>query len=1314
MSGSAKQAFHVAQWTATLIVLGGVSACGDGVEPPLETPNRPPVSTGAIPTQSVEVGQTQGVDVSQYFDDPDGDALSYTAETSDVTVATTSVAGSVVTVAGVAKGTAAVSVTATDPSGLTASQSFEVTVPNQRPVSIDSIPTLNLQSGDSVTVDLSDLFEDPDGDSLSFTAETSDARVATGLAQNSLVTIRALGEGTATVSVVATDTDGAFVMLQAMVTVTNLPPVLVGPIPPQRVKELQSVTVGLMEHFQDPEGGDLTFSATVSDSSLARAVVSETTMVVTGVAAGAATITVTGTDLGGLSAQQVVGLAVEPLSERDVLEAIYHSMDGPNWTHGGWLTDAPLRHWYGVRVEDGRVRKLVLPGNNLAGAIPPEIGYLTDIEFINFTRNKITAIPPEIGRLVNLSGLWLTDNQLVVIPPEIGELSSLRGLEVGENHLTSLPPEIFNLTNLQRLYLWRNQLTGPIPPELGSLANLTWLSLGYNNLTGPIPSELGNLTNLTLLSLVNNNLEGPIPAEIGNLSNMTELSFGQNRLTGSIPAALGNLDSLERIVLDGNNLTGSIPPALGTLANLQVVRLGGNRLSGAIPPEFANLSNLKSLFLRSNELSGTIPPELGDLTSVERIDLFGNSLTGAIPPELGNLTNLLTLGLAHNELSGRIPPELGNLTSLEGLSLPGNDLSGPIPTELGNLTSLRFLSLQDNNLSGPLPPELGYLSSLVWLSANDNQLSGAIPADLGNLNNLGRLWLARNHLTGPVAFEFGRLTSLQVLDLTDNDGMVGILPHSLTDLAQITEFHASGTNLCAPRDLDFQRWLSRILDQRVATCSESGVSMAYLTQAVQSFHFPVPLIEGEEALLRVFVVDDDAGGEYIPPVRATFYHDGSEAGVFDIPQGSGTIPDEVVEGDLNASADANIPADLIRPGLEMVIEIDPDGTLDTALNLTTRIPESGRVEIDVRAVPELRFVVIPFLWNEAPDSAILDQTNGMASDPSRHELLWGTRTLLPVNDVFVDRHEPVLTSSNSARSLAGEALAIQAMEGTQDLYLGMMSGPVEGGLLGSATFRGAGFAVPRSNSIAHTIGHFVGLGHAPCGVPDPDPGFPSANGVIGAWGYDFRDGGHLIPPTQPDLMSGCRERWISEYYFGYALRYRLTPEGTSDASPQTPAQSLLLWGGLSLEGVPYLEPVFVVDAPPALPQSAGDHEITGWTSAGDTLFSLAFDLALAAYPDPSQRFSQRFAFVLPVDQDWADIPSTITFSGPSGIFTMDGDTKQPMIVLRNPQTGAIRGILRDPPLGLVTQAGYADAASAYPGHQVLFSRGIPDSTAWRR
>ena len=50
------------------------------------------------------MGDASAVELSGYFEDPDGDALAYEASTSDAGVARASVAGSVVTVEGVGEG----------------------------------------------------------------------------------------------------------------------------------------------------------------------------------------------------------------------------------------------------------------------------------------------------------------------------------------------------------------------------------------------------------------------------------------------------------------------------------------------------------------------------------------------------------------------------------------------------------------------------------------------------------------------------------------------------------------------------------------------------------------------------------------------------------------------------------------------------------------------------------------------------------------------------------------------------------------------------------------------------------------------------------------------------------------------------------------------------------------------------------------------------------------------------------------------------------------------------------------------------------
>ena len=555
------------------------------------------------------------------------------------------------------------------------------------------------------------------------------------------------------------------------------------------------------------------------------------------------------------------------------------------------------------------------------------------------------------------------------------------------------------------------------------------------------------------------------------------------------------------------------------------------------------------------------------------------------------------------------------------------------------------------------------------------------------------------------------MRSLRTLTLTNNTRMSGALPTRLTSLRRLEALLAGDTRLCAPSDASFQNWLEGVWKRRLSPCVRDGLPMAYLTQAVQSRVFPVPLVAGEDALLRVFLTAARAGGQGIPRVRARFYIDGQERHVVDLPGKSTPIPTEVNEGSRSASANAEVPGEIVQPGLEMVIEIDPDGTLASGTGLTKRIPESGRLAIEVRAMPVFDLTIIPFLWTQNPDSSIVDVAKGMAASPEEHELLWHTRTLLPIGNLDVTAHEAVQSSTNDAFSLVHETDAIHAMEGASGHYMGMMSGPVTGAA-GVANQPGKkSFSVPVSSTMAHELGHNLSLAHAPCGDPGgPDPSFPETDGSIGAWGYDFREDGRLVPPSRPDLMSYCGPRWISDYHFTNALRYRLhtaAPEGLSSLVA-TPARSLLLWGGVGAGGAPFLEPAFVVEAPASLPRSTGEYGIIGRTGAGDELFSLSFEMPQVA--DGDGRSS--FAFVLPVQPEWPDQLASITLSGPGGSVTLDQDTNRPITILRNPRTGQIRGILRGAAAAPQNVDATVSALSLDPGLERLTSRGIPGPDDW--
>ena len=764
-------------------------------------------------------------------------------------------------------------------------------------------------------------------------------------------------------------------------------------------------------------------------------------------------------------------------ADRTALDSLYGAAGGTNWTNaGGWRGEGAVGDRHGVSADSlGRVLELDLAGNGLAGVVPPELGDLGHMTVLKLGGNDLSGrLPQSLARLP-LREFRYADTELCV-PPAAAFRAWLDGIAVhegagdectpisdraalvalyeatdgpnwtnSENWLTDSPlvewhgVRVDREGRVTRLDLYRNGLMGAIPPELGSLPNLQSLELGRNGLTGSIPPELGNLSELGRMYLGDNELTGPIPPELGNLSELGRMYLDDNELTGPIPPELGRLSALETLDLGYNPLSGPIPSELGNLSNLRYLKLGRD---AAWTYPYADKRRLRVHGTDYPALTGPIPPELGRLTNLEELDLGWNDLTGPIPPELGNLAKLRILRLEANRLSGPIPAEIGNISSLTDLLLAKNDLTGPVPSTIGDLSSLEQLVLSRNELTGALPLELGRLADLWNLDLEYNGLSGTLPPELGSLAELEHLILNFNALTGSLPAELSGLASLRRMGLTDNTGMSGALPNSLTALDQLEDLAVGGTELCAPGGAEFAGWLAALNSAYVAPCG-SEPAVAYLTQAVQSRQIPVPLVAGDDALLRVFVTARRATTEGIPPVRVRIYIDGRETHVEEIPGKPGPLPTEVDEGSLETSAYAVIPGTLVQPGLEMVAEIDPDGTLDPSLGVARRIPETGRLPVDVQAMPKFRLTIVPFLWREKPDSTVLAITREMAADPLNHELLWKMNTLLPIADDYdLILHDPVLTSNNVSMQMTLETEAIRVMEGSDRYHMGTMTGEV--------------------------------------------------------------------------------------------------------------------------------------------------------------------------------------------------------------------------------------------------------------------------------
>ena len=92
---------------------------------------------------------------------------------------------------------------------------------------------------------------------------------------------------------------------------------------------------------------------------------------------------------------------------------------------------------------------------------------------VGWGQDCIDGVEVELwGECYNIQQTWMLDlgNSGLTgeIPPEIGYLVNLEGLYLFNNELTgSIPSEIGNLTGLKELWLRGNQLTGPIPSGIG-------------------------------------------------------------------------------------------------------------------------------------------------------------------------------------------------------------------------------------------------------------------------------------------------------------------------------------------------------------------------------------------------------------------------------------------------------------------------------------------------------------------------------------------------------------------------------------------------------------------------------------------------------------------------------------------------------------------------------------------------------------------------------------------------------------------------------------------------------------------------------
>ena len=184
--------------------------------------NHAPVVDNPVADQTIHVGDSFTLDVDDVFSDPDGDTLSFSSESDDEDIATATIDDSdVLTVEGIAAGTATITTTATDTSDESASDTFRVTV-KSAPSTSSAVAHVTLQyGGSSLTFDLTQSFFDKDGDPLSFRAHIEDPNTVGLEIDSGTLLLIPIQRGTTSIEATATDPDGNVASMLIHVTVSD-------------------------------------------------------------------------------------------------------------------------------------------------------------------------------------------------------------------------------------------------------------------------------------------------------------------------------------------------------------------------------------------------------------------------------------------------------------------------------------------------------------------------------------------------------------------------------------------------------------------------------------------------------------------------------------------------------------------------------------------------------------------------------------------------------------------------------------------------------------------------------------------------------------------------------------------------------------------------------------------------------------------------------------------------------------------------------------------------------------------------------------
>ena len=371
---------------------------------------------------------------------------------------------------------------------------------NLPPVAVEEFEDINLDPGERLTVPLAGKFRDPEGVALTYSAETSNARVAEVGVSDGQFWVRGRSPGPARVFVAATDAGGLRTFQHFLVQV--------------------GMVVSFAADASAPEGGTLRLRLLASqpadqDLSVAYALIAtgDTASAADGFDHDGGSGRMATIAAGEMEAEIEIGILddaqVEPLREFFAL-----SLSPPAANAGyvlGFKTQALATIEEGVCDRSAPVRDalrgqdsctavtdlssllvLNMAGSGAEALSAEDFLGLSGLRVLDLSRNRLSSWPSAaLAGLPNLISLRLNGNRLREFPA--GALAAhprLIGLHLADNALSALPPGAFReLAELRRLDLSGNALAALPGDAIAGLSGLWMLRLN-GNLLSALPAGL--------------------------------------------------------------------------------------------------------------------------------------------------------------------------------------------------------------------------------------------------------------------------------------------------------------------------------------------------------------------------------------------------------------------------------------------------------------------------------------------------------------------------------------------------------------------------------------------------------------------------------------------------------------------------------------------------------------------------------------------------------------------------------------------------------------------------------------------------------